>query len=123
MSGILELLDSVDESDLESVKEKVAGLRKELSGLQELQKILEKRLGVERPKRQRGGASKSSAAAESREDSLISQRRRRIYEHITANGPKKPAELCAELDIPNGSITATINHCWFERTPDGIAIA
>lgn len=49
--------------------------------------------------------------------------RTRIHDHLTKEGPLKPALIASDLEITPDKVEAAVNHEWFMRTLDGIAVA
>lgn len=49
--------------------------------------------------------------------------RERIHDYLDAHGATKPAVLCSKLDIHIDRILELAEDEWFQKTPDGLAIA
>jgi hypothetical protein len=50
---------------------------------------------------------------------LMDARRKAVVRYLDKNAPRRSLEICKACDIPQGSITAAMNHEWFSKSEQG----
>lgn len=125
--SLLEALKSVKASDLEEVDGQIAELEKQLADLKDMRRVIAIKLGISKPKNENFKKGKSKAGPEDPESerlprNMCEQYRLRIKEYLMANGPAPQTVICKKTGIPEGSISAAVNHEWFCKTGRGVEL-
>lgn len=124
-------LNEVTREDLEAVKSRLNELNDEATALRQLKAVFQAKLGMNSKPEPAQAAVKphkppasawAPPPAASTKGTLTAQQREAAAKFLMKNGPRKPAEVCAECDIPPGSSTYVFNHPWFDRTERGIML-
>lgn len=133
MSGLLETLKSVTETDYEEIVRQIAEKEQELDCLNQLEKIIGARLGKQKIKRGPGGrAIKSASDGNGKSEEVLRTTgkgstwdayRQKMKEYIMANGPSQTATLSRQCGVPMGSMAALIDHSMFIKTANGVGLS
>lgn len=122
-TALIEALENASEADLAAVDEKIQDYSKKLDAYQQTRRLLEKRLGVQpledRSHRKKKSSSSSSSSPSGKGTKSMEYRLKLATCLISRGGGAKVLELAREADVPEGSISAALDHEWFTRK-DGL---
>jgi len=115
---LLATLDQATPADLARLDQEIAALRGRLASLEQLRKLLAVRLAGPAAPKPRVPRGTSEAAQGKRAD----ERRRDIVAYLAQRGPRLQSQIVGDLGIPAGSMTALLDHAWFQKTAQGVHI-
>lgn len=123
---LVEMIQKANQSDLDSIdleiaaKEKVlADHKAEVDRLRALRKTIDVIING-KPARQAKAPKASKPAPDLAASS--NDRRKKVAEYLAKYGASKPAQICEDLGIPNGSITFVLSTSAFAKTPNGVVL-
>lgn len=136
--SLREALQQIKQSDLDDVNKEIEDVERALDELKDIREVIEIRLGFKRrskvegtPPRKTQPAAPAAAAPAAAKSAppgrtlggITEEYRAKCREYLMANGPTKMIRLAAMCGIPSGSMPAVVNHRWFNKTVDGVALS
>ncbi len=120
---LIDVLERATEADLDALDEEIAVLDRKLASLSAARRLIDVKLHGRKKfgprKKPAVAAAPSTAGVKTRSDEY----REAIAKHLLKHGATRPAVLCEECGVPNGSITAMLEHPWFVRGADGVSLS
>ncbi len=137
---LADLLNAATSTDLADLDQQMRALKTKLDGLRQLRNLIAVRLDPvtkagaahhKKPTAAGGGvgsdgssnpARGGSASSPAARASITDERRRAAVRHLSEHGPLPPMKIATALSIPQGSITALLDHEWFSKSSQGVHI-
>jgi hypothetical protein len=116
--SLLDALANATPDDLADVEHQMRDTEKKLGSLKALRRVLSIKLNGKQPSQKKTARGRPPATPVGGTDG----RRLKVAMYLLHSGPTRPAVIANSCDIPMGSITAVLDHEWFQKVPDGAAL-
>lgn len=126
----LDVFEKATEQDLTDLRKQIVEAQKRLDAMQAAEKVLALKLHGKPPRAARAPKATKLKLGETIAKGeqpagrgKTEQHRIKAAEYLIHIGTAvKPTTLAEAIGCPIGSITAILDHAWFEKTPDGVRL-